>query len=125
MWFDGMKFRRTKKVFPLPYNQFEGEHKNYIAVGRACAKDTEGAIRTDWNWKGWSPFEDKPEADGRLPIYVIKIEAKYHSLTNLMLGKDGNFYLMYDGVVYISGKAEIKKMMERKKAREVNAGGDR
>jgi len=115
MIFDGLRWTRSRVVVPLPHSMWEGEARNYATFGRACPRDTPGAVRTNYKWNGPPPshhWKDRQpptpdeEQDGERVWYVwaLPIKSDGHSLTNLMYGKDGNSYLLYQGRVYVRGK---------------------
>jgi hypothetical protein len=104
MIFDGMRWRRTKKVVNLPYGYTNDElgypesRSNYLSFGRICDKDTEGAVKTSWYYKEWD--YDKEE-EITTPIYAKPIKCNGHSRTNMMFGADGYMYLFTGREVYI------------------------
>lgn len=100
MIFDGMRFTRSKKVVTLPQEMWAGNMKNYVTFGRICSKSTDGAIKTEWYWQGYSPFGDAAEGD-KFPIYAVPVPIDGHSLTNMMYGADRYTYLYYNGKVYV------------------------
>lgn len=111
MIFRGQKFRRTKKVVDLPFTHNSGEHKNYVSFGRVCSKNTPNAVRTEYRWD-LCPFGDVFEEtdEGNIfPVYAVQIPDDGYSLTNLMYGKDGYMYLLYEGKVYIRKRKKLDK----------------
>lgn len=111
MKYDGINFRYSPKCFILPHEYNERGH--YVSFGRACKKDTPGAIRLNRRWSRMSPFGDPPEdVNGVMdyPIYVKQVESDGHSLTNMMYGKDGYTYLGYNGEVYVASWKKRRKV---------------
>lgn len=89
MIFDGMNFRKNKKVVPLPKEYWLGDIKNHITFGVICNKMEDGAIRTNWTY-----------GEDCSPVYAKPIPCKGHSLTNMMYGSN-KLYLLYNAEVYV------------------------
>jgi hypothetical protein len=104
MLYKGMRFTRSHKVVPLPRDMWisnchgepdaeENLLKNYVMFGRTVHPDKaipKNAVQTDHHW----------EYCGR-PVWAVPVKVTYHSLTNMPLGKDGYWYLMFDGCCYV------------------------
>jgi len=96
MIFDGLRWRRTKKVVTLPPNLWEKDSGGikYTTFGRV-AKDHNDPKAVVTNWY------QEIAGGSRLVVKAIPIGVDGHSLTNLMYGKDGYAYLFLKGQVYI------------------------
>ncbi len=111
MMFKGERWQKSKSAVTLP----ETVNSHWM-FGRACKKSAKGAVKTDWVWgqvpeRLWEddgngkklPEPDRiDEQDG--PVYYVyakPIPCDGHSLTNLMYGKDGMKYLLYEEKVYV------------------------
>lgn len=112
MIYKGANFRRTINAVMLPDEYAEGDMRNYVAFGRVCAPETDGAIKTGYNWRNGGPFGQSPGD----PVYAVKVKSDGYSLTNLMYGADGYMYLGYDGQTFIChrriwsrGKYKVKR----------------
>ncbi len=93
MIFDGLKWRRTKKVVTLPPHLWE-ESGLYTTFGRV-AKDPNDPKAVVTNWY------QEVAGGSRVLVKAIPIPVDGHSLTNLMYGKDGYAYLFLKSQVYI------------------------
>ena len=90
--FDGMRFTRSSKVVRLPMDMFLGEAKNFVMFGRVIGSEQtlpKGFVKTNYT-----------DEYGEV-VYAKPVECVYHSLTNMMLGKDGYWYLAKNGFYYI------------------------
>lgn len=102
-----MKFTKSRKVVTLPHNMWNGELKNYVMFGRICSKSTAGAIKSEWYYRGSSPFNDPHEPhefddnEKRWPTYCFPVPCDCHGLTNMMYGKDNYIYLFHNGQVFV------------------------
>ena len=97
MIYDGMRFRKSNRIVLM-----HTEHGPIL--GRTCSQKKKGAIRTNYQWLGMSPYHDGPEIQivGTIyPVYATPIVVDYYSEGNLIFDKDGYAYLVYDGKVYI------------------------
>ena len=97
MYYKGMKFRRNRNIVSV--NTDRGD--KYVRFGRIVKKGQktpEHAIETEYTW----------EDDGS-PVWAVEIPCKFHSLTNMMYGKDGMIYLMYDNKFYAISLKSVKK----------------
>jgi hypothetical protein len=101
MIFDGMRFTKSRKVVTLPREMYEGDLKQYIMFGRIVPEGKTSpptAVETKWRWN----YNDEL-------IWAVPVKVNYHSLTNLMLGKDGYWYLKKSGIIYVCKQKKRKQ----------------
>lgn len=96
MIYDGMKWRKTRKVVTLPSSLWEKEDSGvkYVTFGRV-AKDPNDPKAVVTNWY------QEVAGGSRIVVKAIPIGVDGHSRTNLMYGKDGYAYLFLKSQVYI------------------------
>jgi hypothetical protein len=99
MIFKGYNFRHSRKVVDLPssVNEEYGIADNFIMFGRVCDSADPEAVLTTWTRNG-----------GGAAVYAKVVPVKYHSLTNMMLGKDNYWYALIDGKCYVNGEKRKK-----------------
>jgi hypothetical protein len=105
MIFDGIKFRRSRRVVAIPTRDESGalqpyvqpHQSNCVHFGRAVKEGSpipKKAVKTSYRW-------DTP---GFTPVWAVPIPTTGYSLTNMAYGDDGHIYLMHKGSFYIARK---------------------
>lgn len=113
MIFKGIEFVRSHTLVDLPVKDEDGNQMPYIEKGKEnylmfgkifkAGSGKRGAVKTN--------YFIRDENGTKEPIFAVPVALKYHSLTNMMVGQDGYYYLCLSGRFYKS-KKKIKSMRE-------------